>query len=276
MALITNAGPAHLEGFGSVENVSRAKAEIYGGLDEQGVAIINLDDDFSGYWCDVCRGKTIVSFSMQNKSADVFVEAAKHGAYVFHTPSGSSEIKLLAPGRHNVMNALAATASCLQVGVALEDVVAALSKFSGVPGRLSVTRLSNGTRLIDDTYNANPSSFAAAIDVLVESDGDSWLVLGDMSELGNDVKSLHFDIGKKAKAAGVNKLFAIGNHSQEAVKAFGEGAEFFDDRNKLTRKINNEMDGNVVILVKGSRVMKMEKIVNVLLSDNKKIKQETA
>jgi UDP-N-acetylmuramoyl-tripeptide--D-alanyl-D-alanine ligase len=274
VAVVTNAGPAHLEGFGSVENVARAKAEIYGGLVDQGTAIINLDDEYAAYWCDVCKEKTVLSFSMRNRTADIFAEVSEGGVYILHTPVGRSEIKLVTPGSHNVMNALAATAACLAVDVGLEDIVAGLSNFSGVPGRLSVSHLSNGARLIDDTYNANPLSLAVAIQVLVEMGGKPWLVLGDMSELGDDAARLHFDIGKKAKEAGVKRLMAMGDYSHEAVDAFGEGAEFFDDRASLIDTVKSEVSGDTVILVKGSRVMKMEQVVSALLDDNNKIRQE--
>jgi UDP-N-acetylmuramoyl-tripeptide--D-alanyl-D-alanine ligase len=275
VAVITNAGPAHLEGFGSVENVARAKAEIYGGLVDQGTAVINLDDEYAAYWCDVCKEKTVMTFSMQDKSADVFVEASGGSVYVLHTPVGKSEMKLTMPGNHNVMNALAAATASLAVGVGLEDIVAGLSSFSGVPGRLSISHLSNGACLIDDTYNANPLSLNAAIDVLVEMDGEPWLVLGDMSELGEDAASLHFDMGSKAKLSGIRRLFAIGNYSRKAVEAFGEGAEFFDDRGKLIETVLNEMSRSSVILVKGSRVMQLEQVVCALFESKQQKERET-
>lgn len=276
VAVITNVGPAHLEGFGSVENVAKAKAEIYGGLVEQGVAIINLDDEYATYWRDACKEKTVMSFSMQDQTADVFAEASGKGVYILHTPVGRSEIKLVSPGSHNVMNALAAVAACLAVDIDLEDIVTGLSDFSGVPGRLSVSYLSIGACLIDDTYNANPLSLIVAIEVLVEKGGKPWLVLGDMSELGDNAKNLHFDIGDKAKRAGVKRLFAMGDYSRKAVEAFGDGARFFDDRDELINVIKSEMNSDTVILVKGSRVMRMEQIVKALLNENKKIGQETA
>jgi UDP-N-acetylmuramoyl-tripeptide--D-alanyl-D-alanine ligase len=274
VAVITNAGPAHLEGFGSVENVARSKAEIFEGLVEQGTAIINLDDRYATYWRDVCKEKTVMSFSMQNQTADVFAETFREGVYRLHTPVGMSEIKLVSPGSHNVMNALAAVAACLQVDIDLEDIVTGLSGFSGVPGRLSVSYLSSGACLIDDTYNANPQSLTAAIEVVVEMGGVPWLVLGDMSELGDDTASLHFDIGNRAKKAGIKRLFAMGKYSREAVEAFGDGARFFDDRDELINVIKSEMNSDTVILVKGSRIMEMERVVNTLLNDNKKIRQE--
>ena len=274
VAVITNAGPAHLEGFGSVENVARAKAEIYGGLGEQGIAVINLDDEYSVYWRDVCKNRTVMSFSMQNKDADVFAEKSGSGVYVLHTPVGSSEIRQILPGSHNVMNALAATAACLGLGIDLENIVAGLSDFSGVPGRLSISHLPGDVCLIDDSYNANPLSLAAAIEVVVGMGGEPWLVFGDMSELGGDAKDLHFDIGRKARQAGIKRLFAVGRYSREAVEAFGQGAEFFESRDELINAIKSEMKSGVVILVKGSRVMEMERVVNALHDDNKIIRQE--
>lgn len=269
VAVITNVGPAHLEGFGSVEQIARAKSEIYGGLTTQGTAVINLDDSYASYWHDICEGRSIATFSMQDTSADVFARIENDG-FIMHTPAGKAYVQLNLPGRHNVMNALAATAATLAVGVDLKSIVRGLSGFAGVKGRLSSSLASNGACIIDDTYNANPLSLKAAMDVLVGMQGEHWLVLGDMAELGAEAEALHFDVGRHAKTLGITRLFAVGKTTQKAVEGFGKGAGFFEDRQQLVEEIKNEMQSDTIILVKGSRSMAMEKIVARLLDDSNK------
>ncbi|MDH5387337.1 MAG: UDP-N-acetylmuramoyl-tripeptide--D-alanyl-D-alanine ligase [Gammaproteobacteria bacterium] len=276
VAVITNAGPAHLEGFGSIEKVAQAKSEIYGGLTDDGVAIINLDDDYADYWQQVCKGKNIVTFSMKDKKADVYAEAAGDGAYVFKTGSADMNITMNIPGRHNVMNALASTAVALVLEVSPENIVSGLQSFSSVSGRLNIQPGLNGVRLIDDSYNANPLSLNAAIDVLTEMEGESCLVLGDMAELGESAAALHFEAGRHAKKQGVDKLYAIGELSRNAVKGFGEGASFYEDRNALIEVLVENMNASTTVLVKGSRSMAMEKVVNALLLNDNNNKQRVS
>lgn len=270
VAVITNAGPAHLEGFGSIEKVAQAKSEIYGGLLEGGVAIINLDDDYSNFWLEVCKGKKNITFSMEDDRADVYAQASKEDDYIFKTSLGEVSITMSLPGNHNVMNALAATAIAITLGVSLTDISKGLRSFSSVSGRLDVRKGLNGSCVIDDTYNANPLSLYAAIDVLVEMEGDSLLVLGDMAELGESSAELHYESGKKAKKSGVKKLFALGEMSRNAVKGFGEGAEFFDDKDVLIQAVKAEINQSTTVLVKGSRSMAMEKIVDALVTNKNK------
>ena len=253
--------------------MAQAKAEIYSGLSDEGVAVINLDDDYAGYWQQLCQGKNVVTFSMKNQQASVYAEATAKGVYLFKTPSGAVSIKMNVPGRHNVMNALAATAVTLALGVRLENIAAGLRSFSSVSGRLTVRTGFNGARLIDDTYNANPLSLKAAIDVLTESSAESYLVLGDMAELGESAAALHFEAGQQARQMGVKKLFAMGELSRNAVKAFGDGAEFFEERTALIAAVKKNMNALTTVLVKGSRSMAMEKVVSELLQhDNNKNK----
>ena len=273
VAVITNAGPAHLEGFGSIEKVAQAKSEIYGGLADDGVAIINLDDDYADYWQQVCQGKNIVTFSMKDKKADVYAEAAGDGAYVFKTASADMHITMNLPGRHNVMNALTSAAVALVLEVSPENIASGLQSFSSVSGRLNIQSGLNGARLIDDSYNANPLSLNAAIDVLIEMEGESCLVLGDMAELGESAAALHFEAGRQAKQQGVNKLYAMGELSRNAVEGFGEGASFYEDRSALIEAVAENMNASTTVLVKGSRSMAMEKVVSALLLDNKNNKQ---
>ena len=273
VALITNAGPAHLEGFGSVEKVAQAKAEIYGGLSEDGVAIINLDDDYADYWLKVCQEKNTVTFSMRDQCADVYAELQSDAVYKIKTTAGDTMLAMNVPGRHNVMNALASTAVALTLGISLENIATALQSFSSVSGRLNVQQGKNGAQVIDDTYNANPLSLNAAIDVLTEMSGELCLVLGDMAELGESALALHFEAGQQAKKMGVTKLYALGDLSRNAVEGFGDGAEFFEDRDTLIEALVRNMDDATTVLVKGSRSMAMENIVSALLLNNKNNKQ---
>lgn len=273
VALITNAGPAHLEGFGSIEGVATAKGEIYQGLNGNGVAIVNKDDDYSEYWQTLSNGNDLITFSMKDKSADVYADILSAGEstemkVTIRDDEGverQSDISLQVPGKHNVMNALAAISVALVFNVSLEKITQALNEFRSVKGRLNVRSLSERLKVIDDTYNANPASLSAGIDVLTSLPGQHWLVLGDMGELGGNVDEIHREAGLKAKMAGVDQLLAMGDASRSTVSAFGDGAKFFENRDELVGYIKSHQVDELNILVKGSRFMQMEKIVESLL-----------
>jgi len=272
VAVITNAGPAHLEGFGSIEKVASSKAEIYSGLVDGGTAVINADDTYADYWKSVCKqlgdDKHLITFSMQDESADVYAEITRTNgktAIQIKTPLGNGVVQLAVPGRHNVMNALAATAVTVALGVSLDDIIKGLDAFGGVSGRLATCYTSSGACIINDTYNANPLSLYAAMEVLAASEGDTWLVLGDMAELGDDKEELHRQAGEQARALGIRHLFATGDLARYAVESFGGDAQFFLDRQQLIEQLEQGVTGNSVVLVKGSRSMGMEQIVNALL-----------
>ncbi len=266
IAILNNAGPAHLQGFGSLENVATAKAEIFRGLRTGGTAIINLDDRFASMWLQQCRDKNVVTFSYNNEQADVFAHE-QDGAMQICTASEAHALNLAVPGKHNVMNALAAAAACLSAGVRLADIAAALNRFENIAGRLRVITLPNGATLLDDTYNANPMSVKAGIDVLTARGGDSMLVLGDMGELGADAQSLHAEVGRYAKDAGVQQLFAVGELSHAAADAFGTGAQWFADKPQLAAALAPCLRADSVVLVKGSRAMQMETLIAALMDN---------
>jgi len=263
IAILNNAGPAHLEGFGSIENVARAKAEIFDGLDDEGTAVINLDDRFSSQWLEACAGRNTITFSYNREQADIYAVKKQNGLVV-HYGSAAAELKLAVPGKHNVMNALAAIAALVTAGLELDVVTHALASFSNISGRLDVVTLGSGAQIIDDTYNANPMSVRAAIDVLASHDAKTFFILGDMGELGNDAVKLHAQVGDYARQAGVDRLFAFGEFSKSAVEAFGAGAEHFDDKDKLTQMLSSELLAGCVALAKGSRAMRMETVVAAL------------
>jgi UDP-N-acetylmuramoyl-tripeptide--D-alanyl-D-alanine ligase len=268
VVLINNASQAHLEGFGSLKGVAQAKGEIYQGLSTAGVAVINKDDAFSDYWHELANDKKIINFSMRNKSADVF------GKWRQETFGGNLQvvinaevlsINLKVHGLHNAMNALAAVAVAQALQIKHKYIVQALNDFSAVKGRLNFHKVDKALTLIDDTYNANPASLSAGIDVLKALPGEHWLVLGDMGELGSDAQKIHFDAGVKARASGVTRLLTIGDATQNAVKAFGENAKNFKNKDELILFIKHHRSEELVILVKGSRFMHMELIVESLI-----------
>ncbi len=269
VALITNAGPAHLEGFGSVKGVAEAKGEIYSGLTDKGIAIVNVDDDYADDWLSLCKDRKIIRFAM-DKDAEVKGEwqATETGGLLkISTADQQCEIKLLLAGRHNAMNALAATAAAIAVGVSLNNIKNALAEFKPVKGRLNICRTDADVCLIDDTYNANPASLDAGLGVLNDLPGEHWLVLGDMGELGDNSESLHFDAGVKVKASGVNRLLATGQSSLFAVKAFGDAAMHFETQDELIAYLKTNVHSGLNILIKGSRYMKMERVVEALTGD---------
>lgn len=270
VAVITNAGPAHLEGFGSIEGVARAKGEIYAGLQETGTAVINADDAYAAYWLTLCEHKEVLRFGLQAQDADVKGEwqpSEAGGHLAITTVDGRCELKLALPGQHNAMNALAATAASIAAGATLENVQRALSRFKSVKGRLNVYTTQSGMKVIDDTYNANPASLDAGLDVLTQMDGRHWLVLGDMGELGEDSRALHQQAGRSAKQKKLHCLLAIGENSQEAVRSFGENATHFLNQDALITYIKKHSGSDVNVLIKGSRSMHMEQIVEALVGE---------
>ena len=273
VALVNNVGPAHLEGFGSLENIAQAKAEIYNGLAEDGTAVLNKDDAFAAYWEDYCSEMKTVSFSMCDESADVYAKLIDDNHYRLVSKAGQADLTLRVPGKHNVMNALAAVAVTLSLGLPLREIVSSLSSFENIQGRLTIRESAAGYRVIDDTYNANPLSVSAAIDVLASIPGDTVLVLGDMAELGKDAEKLHRDMGSKAKNAGIVALYATGRLSENTVDAFGENGFYFKSKNELIKALIKRLTGSETVLVKGSRSAAMEEVVERILTHHNKNKR---
>ena len=268
VAILNNAGASHLEGFGSIEGVSRAKAEIFQGLDDSGIAIINQDDDYADYWHSCVAGKQVISFGM-DKAATVQGKVSPTGMLVLSHVEANAvetvEITLALLGRHNHRNALAAASAAIAVGANLQEIKQGLESLQPVKGRLTPYAGQQGAKLIDDTYNANPSSMRAAIDVLAEfSAGPRVLVLGDMGELGQDVNALHAEIGVYAKQKNIEQLFCLGAYSAEAAKSFGSDAQHFQTLEPLLQAIKKQLKNNMTILVKGSRSMRMERVIEAL------------
>ncbi len=259
VALVNNAQRAHLAGLGTLEAVARAKGEVYAGLRADGIAIVNADDAYAGLWRDLAGAHRVVSFGL---SANADVRAERNGtALIFHTSQGRVETTLATPGEHNTRNAAAAAAAALALGASTDAVARGLAGYAGVKGRLQVHDCILGARLIDDTYNANPDSVSAAIAVLAAESGQRVLVLGDMGELGPDAAQLHAEIGARAKAAGIDRLLALGDLALNAARAFGDGGQHFEMIEDLLAGVEQVLASQVTVLVKGSRFMRMERVV---------------
>jgi UDP-N-acetylmuramoyl-tripeptide--D-alanyl-D-alanine ligase len=259
VALVNNAQRAHLAGLGTVEAVARAKGEIYAGLRADGTAIVNADDAHAGLWRELAGAHPIRTFGLGD-SADV--RAERNGtALTLETPQGRIETTLAVLGEHNLRNAAAATAAALALGASTDAVARGLAGYAGVKGRLQIHDCILGARLIDDTYNANPDSVSAAIAVLAALPGTRILVLGEMGELGPDAAALHAEIGQRARAAGIHRLLAFGALAVHAARAFGEGGQHFELIEDLLAGVEQALGPQVTVLVKGSRFMKMERVV---------------
>lgn len=270
VSVLTNAGHAHVEGFGSLEAVVKAKGEIFDVLEDgKGVAVINADDAHADIWVQRARNKIIKTFSMSDyKKADYFashIHLNKLGCVSFHlcAPEGEVDIQLGLLGKHNVGNAVAAAAATLAVGASLYDVKFGLENMKPVKGRLDVRVGINDMCIIDDTYNANPNSMRAAIDCLSEFSSRKILVMGDMAELGEEASEQHVQIGLYAKQNKIDALYAVGSLSENAVNAFGECARLFVDHQQLIDCMREQK--NSAVLVKGSRSAHMELVVQALL-----------
>lgn len=263
IALVNNAGAAHLEGLGSVENVAHAKGEIFAGLANKGTAIINADDDYADLWRRLAGSRTILTFGLE-RPADVSARftPTDDGALIeLTTPAGSITMRSPLLGKHNAANVAAASAASLAAGASLADIQRGLEKLRGISGRLEVKRGLNDARVLDDTYNANPGSLAAGLEVLREARGERVLVLGDMGELGESSAEIHRRVGEMARKVGVQRVFAVGPLTQETVKTFGEGARHFADQASLIAALAPSLRAGMTVLVKGSRMMKMERVV---------------
>lgn len=263
VAVVTNAAEAHIEGLGSVEKVACAKGEIFEGLDQHGVAIINADDDYFSLWKQLAGNRRIVAFGL-TESAQVhaaYQSDGLHSKMNTQFPDGNEQIMLKVPGKHNVCNALAAAAVAVGIGVDKKTIAAGLARFEGVKGRLQKKYGKHGAILIDDTYNANPASVRAALAVLAETTGKKFLVLGDMGELGSGGVDFHRTIGQEAHHAGLDGLLTLGELSAYATEEYGEGAQHFESMPALLTEVEKLLAANVTLLVKGSRFMRMENVI---------------
>ena len=266
VAVIGNAGVAHLENLGSREAIAEAKGEILEGLKAGGTAVINADDRFAGLWCKLAGSSRILDFGLEHAAAvSARWRLDETGSDLrLRTPLGEAQVRLAVPGLHNVRNALAATSAAIACGAGLDAVLNGLSGFRAVHGRLRLRPALNGALLIDDTYNANPDSALAAIEVLAEREGMRILVLGDMGELGPQAPQMHAEVGAAARHFGLDRLFTLGSNSAMASQAFGAAARHCADVDELVAEVRTLLAPQVTLLVKGSRFMRMERVVEQL------------
>ena len=266
VGVVTNAGPAHLEGFGDLDGVAAAKGELFQALGRGDVAVINIDDVYAGVWREMAGDADVLGFGLDDH-ADITAtwEPVEGGSRVhMRTPLGAIDCTLAIPGEHNVRNALAATAAAVAMGARAEHIRTGLDGFSGVEGRLQIVSGLPGMRIIDDSYNANPASLQAALDVLSSMPGERWLALGDMGELGPDSQAIHERAAQMARCAGVARLYCLGPQTRHTAQSFGGQARHFDNAEALARQLAQDWKGEGVILVKGSRAMRMERVVALL------------
>ena len=270
VALITLCAPAHLAGFGDKDGVARAKGEIFLGLGAAGTAIINLDDNYADYWRDLNPSSRQISYFGWKNKADVYAEAitldTASSRWRLCTPIGQRDIYLNLAGRHSIKNALAAAACALALACDLDAIVTGLAQTKAPAGRLHALQL--GQRLVwDDSYNANPSSVMAGIDVLATAAAPRYLILGDLGELGAEVENWHQQLGLYAKQAGLEGLYTVGKYSKHSSQAFGKAALHFDEMSALQTHLSTQLPQQASLLVKGSRSARMERVIKTLQSD---------
>jgi UDP-N-acetylmuramoyl-tripeptide--D-alanyl-D-alanine ligase len=271
IGVITNVGTAHIEGFGDIDGVAKAKGEMFAEVSKKGVSIINADDAYYDYWKTLIGAGKQISFGL-TESADVYAKAVQskitNGKFVtdfmLHYQDQKIPVQLALAGYHNVVNALAATAAGLAAGLILSQVKQGLEIVQAVPGRMEPMTGKHGGVVINDSYNANPTSLEAALKVLTSIPGERWVVLGAFGELGLDSETIHSQMGKMIKSTGVVRLAAIGPDAKSTVKAFGKGATFFASQDELISALNEQLKGDEVVLIKGSRAQRMEYVTKAL------------
>jgi UDP-N-acetylmuramoyl-tripeptide--D-alanyl-D-alanine ligase len=276
VALVNNAAPAHIEFFPSVDAIARAKGEIFEGLGPGGTAVINADDDHAPLWRDLAAGRRIVDFGL-SRQAEVSATYRLHwleSEIVVKLPKGEARAVLKSPGVHNIRNALAASAAAVALEVPAPAIEQGLARFRGIKGRLQKKAARGGATLIDDTYNANPESTRAAIDVLATFPAPTILVLGDMGELGSRSAEFHRDVGAYARRRNISSLYALGEASREAVAAFGAAGTHASSLDELLHGLRAAATPRATLLVKGSRFMQMERVVAALTGEEKGERRE--
>jgi UDP-N-acetylmuramoyl-tripeptide--D-alanyl-D-alanine ligase len=266
VGLITNAGAEHLEGFGSIEGAARAEGEMVAALGPDQIAVINADDPFAGMWKGMTRARVVTfgfapgSSMRASELGQTIDERGFAAKFVLQCRNGTVPVELALAGRHNVQNATCAAAAALAVGCNLSQIAAGLAEVLPVNGRLQSRRTAQGALLIDDSYNANPASTLAALEVMRSAPGRRWMVLGDMAELGAHAEASHRDIGRAARELGIERLFTFGTLAALAADAFGDGGKY-SDIDALQQELAAQLQPDVCLLVKGSRVNRLERLV---------------
>lgn len=271
VGLVTNAGAAHLEGFGSLEGVARGKGEMFAALAGRGTAVINADDPYAPLWKELAGASRVLTFGIDAAAEvvarDVRLEAGPSGfrsSFDLVMPAGVRSVTLQLGGLHNVRNALGAAAAASAAGASFDNIVAGLSQVRPVAGRLDLRPARHGAFLVDDSYNANPTSLRAGLETFGSLPGRRWLVLGEMREVGASSDEQHAEIGRFARASGIERLFAVGERARVAADAFGSGAEWFADLETLIAAVEAGLEPGVTLLIKGSRSNRLERVTAAL------------
>ncbi|MCK5727844.1 MAG: UDP-N-acetylmuramoyl-tripeptide--D-alanyl-D-alanine ligase [Methylococcales bacterium] len=275
IVLINNVGDAHLEGFGSLKGIAEAKGEIITGSKSSSIAILNQDDAFYRLWLEKLNQRRHFCFSLNNSTADVYASDIKvsvegnqfQTAFNLHYQSKKIPMQLKLAGKHNVNNAVAAAAAALANNIPLTQIQQGLAKISPVKGRLQPWLSRDKNLIIDDSYNANPSSLKVALEVLKSCAGEPWLVLGAFGEMGAQSVEIHRQLGVLIRESGVKRLFAVGDEARGTVEAFGQGGVFFESQSLLIEVLQAQLQADVVLLIKGSRTQKMENVAAVLIDN---------
>ncbi|WP_165734624.1 UDP-N-acetylmuramoyl-tripeptide--D-alanyl-D-alanine ligase [Pseudoalteromonas sp. C8] len=273
VAVVCNVAAAHLEGFGSLMGVAKAKGEIFDGLKDDGVAIVNCDSEFSQYWLDKLKGRNVKRFSTTEKldiwAENITLDANARASFTLCTKNKQVPVTLALPGKHNISNALIAAALTSEFNVTLEEIANALATMGDVKGRVNLIEVSDLLTVVDDTYNANVKSVKAAIDLLSDIHGHRILALGDMGELGEDARKYHQEVGEYALEQGIDELFTLGVLSKYASDVFELPNRHFSSREQMQQKIQesiNKVNKKTTIVVKGSRSSRMELLVTDLVN----------
>ena len=273
VALVTNAQRAHLEGMGTIEMIATEKGSVFVELDPQGVAVFLADDQWAALWRKQCADRRIMNYSFEHP-ADVTGRYLTHGLenqLEISVGGEQIEVSLALPGAHNARNALGAATVAVAAGIPLLAVRDGLNTFEGIKGRLQRRPGLNGAVLLDDTYNANPDSVRAGIDVLAATVGKKVLVLGDMGEIGDMTGQFHDEVGGYAKSQGIDLLLALGESSALAVHNFGVGGQHFKKVETLIDVLSSELTPDTTVLIKGSRFMRMERVSNAVCNEQSKV-----
>lgn len=269
VVVISNAAPAHLEGFGDLDGVARAKGELLQGQVAPTFAVLNADDFYFDHWRSMLPDNKVISFGIEADASVVATDIEAHGdamSFSLHIHQEEIPVRLPLAGLHNVRNACAAAAVLYGLGVDSKQIRQGLESVQAVSGRLHPVASITGPAVYDDSYNANPQSVIAAAEFLVSRPGEKWLVLGDMGELGEDEIELHEAVGRAAKRLGIDRILATGTLSKYTVKTFGDSGTWFENIDDLIEELQHSATDGTNILIKGSRFMRMERVVRALIS----------
>lgn len=269
VAVINNVAAAHLEGLDSVEGVAEEKGQIYAGLAENGIAVVNADMPYEHIWQPLIGQRQTLRFGVdveaEIKAEYVQLEATS-SHFLVNIAGVNHHFNLPLPGIHNVWNALAAISCCAALNVPVSAMVKGLTDMKPVSRRLQFRAGLNQSRLIDDTYNANPDSYQQALTTLMALPGRHWLVLGDFGELGAEAETIHQKMGEQARKAGIERLLTVGTISRKAMESFGENAQHFANKDALLKILQTELDVDVTCLLKGSRFMQLDTLADQLVT----------